>query len=91
MALLALTDTTRTLWSLTLVVGVVVLAVVVFLLTWLLRRVRDIDEGVRGIYEHAGPLAANTATTWQLEQTAAEVEGLVEEATRHDEMLDRKL
>jgi hypothetical protein len=91
MVVVALADTTRLLWSATLVVGVVVLAVVVVLLTVLLRKVGAIDEGVRHIYESAGPLAANTATTWQLEQTAVELERLAEEAGRHDEMLDRKL
>lgn len=91
MAIIALSDTTRTLWSVTLLVGVVVLVVVVLLLTVLLRRVRAIDDGVRQIYESAGPLAANTATTWQLEQTAVELERLAEEAGRHDQMLDRKL
>jgi hypothetical protein len=91
MTMLALSDTTQLLWSVTLAVGVVVLAVVVVLLTVLLRRVRAIDEGVRAIYESAGPLAANTATTWQLEETAAALERLAEEAGRHDEMLDRKL
>lgn len=91
MTVVALSDTTQLLWSVTLAVGVVVLVVVVLLLTVLLRRVRAIDEGVRKIYESAGPLAANTATTWQLEQTAVELERLAEEAIRHDEMLDRKL
>jgi hypothetical protein len=91
MPLIALSDTTQLLWSVTLAVGAVVLVVVILLLTVLLRRVQAIDHGVREIYESAGPLAANTATTWQLEQTAVELERLAEEAGRHDEMLDRKL
>lgn len=91
MFVVSLSDTTQLLWSVTLVVGVAVLLVVVGLLTVLLRRVRAIDHGVREIYESAGPLAANTATTWQLEQTAVELERLAEEAGRHDQMLDRKL
>ena len=91
MVVVALSETTQLLWSVTLVVGAVVLGVVVLLLTVLLRKVRAIDVGVRQIYESAGPLAANTATTWQLEQTAVELERLAEEAGRHDEMLDRKL
>ena len=90
MQAIALAEPTQQLWLTALVVGAVVLVVVIVLLTILLRRVREIDEGVRAIYEHAGPLAANTATAAQLERTTTVVDRLVDEATRHDQLLDRK-
>ena len=78
-----------TIWWITLGIGLVVVLVVITLLTLLLRLVQDIDTGVFGVWEMAKRLAANTATTWMLVQTAAAVDGIKEEALIHDEFLSR--
>ena len=87
---LAITSSERTAWTVTLILGVVVLAVVIALLTILLRLVREIDRGVAGVWESAKRVAANTATTWQLNQTAAVLEEIKKEALLHDEFLASK-
>lgn len=88
---LALTDSERTLWIALLVVGVVVLGVVVALLQVLLREVQRVDEGAAGVWAAATRLARNTATTWQLGQTAAALEAVKAEALRHDALLEESL
>jgi hypothetical protein len=85
---LALTSGERTLWTVLLVVGVVVLAVVVVLLQALYRAVVDVDEGAQGVWSSATRLARNTATTWQLGRTAGALEAVEEEARRHDALLE---
>lgn len=75
------------LWALLLGIGVVVLLVVVALLTWLLRIVIDIDEGVQGVWHSATRVAQNTATTWQLRETAAALAAVRDEALRHASLL----
>lgn len=85
---LALTSTERTLWTVLLIVGVVVLGVVVALLQRLLQVVVRIDEGVADVWSSATHVAANTATTWQLGETAAALEAVREEALRHDALLE---
>jgi hypothetical protein len=86
--LLALTDAEATLWSILLVVGLVVLVVVALLLHLLLRKVRRVDAAVAEVWDTATGLARNTATTWQLGQTAAALEAIREEARRHDALLE---
>lgn len=88
---LALTDAEVTLWSVLLVVGVVVLGVVVVLLQRLLQEVTRVDEAAAGVWASATGLARNTATTWQLGQTAAALQAVREEALRHDALLDERL
>lgn len=88
---LALVDEYRTMWYVALGVGAVVLVVVIVLLTLLLRIVNNIDTGVREVWETATRLAANTATTWQLRDTATVLKELRAEARKHDELLDSKL
>lgn len=85
---LALTSTERTLWTVLLLVGIVVLGVVVALLQRLLQVVVRIDEGVADVWSSATHVAANTATTWQLGETAAALEAVREEALRHDALLE---
>lgn len=87
--LLALAASFETAWIVALVVGVVVLAVVVVLLHWLLRIVERIDRNVRQVWETATRLASNTATTWQLNETAVALDELRTEAMRHDAFLER--
>lgn len=88
MTLLALTAGERTLWGVLLVVGVVVLLVVVALLHTLLREVRRVDEGAAAVWHAATNVARNTATTWQLGQTAAALGAVRVEALRHARLLE---
>jgi hypothetical protein len=85
---LALTAGQRDLWTVLLVVGLVVLAVVVALLHRLYTEVVRVDEGAKGVWSSATRLARNTATTWQLGATAAALEAVREEARRHDALLE---
>ena len=78
-----------TMWWITLGIGLVVILVVITLLTLLVRLVQDIDTGVFGVWEMAKRLAANTATTWMLVQTAAAVDDIKEEALIHDQFLSQ--
>ena len=87
---LAIAAEERTMWYIALGMGAVVIAAVIVLLTLLVRFVRDIDEGVFGVWEMAKRVAANTATTWQLNQTAAVLEDLKQEVLIHDQVLGRK-
>lgn len=87
---LALAATDRTMWIVSLVLGLVVLGVVVALLTWLTRIVQRIDAGVRSVWESATRVAANTATTWQLSTTLASVEELAVELQRHGDVLQQR-
>lgn len=73
-------------WMIALGIGAVVIAVVIALLTLLLRFVQDIDNGVADVWQMATKLAANTATAWQLQGTANTVGRLKEEIRRHDEL-----
>lgn len=86
---LALTSGESTLWAVLLGVGVVVLVVVIVLLTMLLRLVVDIDDGVKAVWRSAGRLAANTATTWQLQNSLHATRQLQDEIRRHDQLLER--
>lgn len=90
MVLFALVAEYQTFWLVALGTGGVVLVVVVALLTILLRTVQQIDEGVREVWEAATRLASNTATTWQLRETAVALEEIKAEALRHDELLESK-
>lgn len=91
MTALALSSSEQSLWIVLLLVGVVVLGVVVALLALLLREVRTVDEGAKGVWAAAARLARNTATTWQLGQTAAALEAVKVEAIRHDQLLNKAL
>lgn len=91
MVLLALVAEYQTFWWIALGTGAVVLVVVIALLTILLRTVQRIDEGVREVWETATRLASNTATTWQLRETAGALEEIKAEALRHDDLLQSKL
>ena len=87
---LALTADERTLWYVALGIGLVVVFVVIALLTLLVRLVRYIDDGVAEVWATATRLAANTATTWQLQNTLNATRHLQEELRRHDQLLERK-
>lgn len=81
----------RTFWYIALGIGAVVVVVVIALLSLLLSIVKDIDEGAQAVWRSAKRLAANTATSWQLRETAATLEKIKQEARLHDAMLEERL
>jgi len=87
MTLAALPNDVERIWWITLAVGVVVAVVVVILLQLLLNAVRQIHRNVDELWLTATTVARNTATTWQLNQTADSLEALKAEALRHDALL----
>lgn len=75
-----MTDTT--LWWLTLAAGLVVTVVAVALLHMLLRAVTRVQTEIEELWAEAGRAAANTSTTWLLEDTRAAVQELEEQWAR---------
>lgn len=75
-----MTDTT--LWWLTLAAGLVVTVVAVALLHMLLRAVTRVQTEIEELWAEAGRAAANTSTTWLLEETRAVVQELEDEGDR---------
>lgn len=87
MTVAALAPEVQRLWWITLGVGLVVAAVVVLLLQLLLRAVERIERNVIVLWQTATTVARNTATTWQLDETATALDQLKAEALRHDALL----
>ncbi len=87
MALAALPEDTVTIWWITLAVGLIVAIVVVWLLQILLKEVEALRDSVDKLWHTATTVARNTATTWLIGGTAVAVEGLRDEALRHDALL----
>ena len=81
---LALGSEHMTVWWVTLGVGLVVILVAISLLEMLYGLVRTIDVGVLQVWEMGKRVAANTATTWQFNQTAQLVEELGRELGAED-------
>ncbi len=82
---------TNAVWWMTLGLGLVVALVAVALLHTFYRQVRRIEAGSDAIWETGKQVARNTATTWMLHQTTVRLDGLTEEALRHDAFLDDAL
>ena len=78
----------NTLWTVSLVIGLVAALVVAFLLIVLVRTVDDIGRSVRGLLEVAGKVAGNTANIPQLEATAPVLGLIVEEAVVQDRYMN---
>lgn len=76
-----------TLWWIALALGLVVSLVAVALLETFLRQVHRIERGSKLIWQAGKQVAANTATTFQLEQVSGRLDVLTEEALRHDALL----
>ena len=89
-ALLALQSEHVTFWWITLGMGAVVVVAVIVLLSLLVSFVDDIDRNLKDVWDTATRLAANTATTWMLQQTAARTEELGNEVRRHSDLLAAK-
>lgn len=73
-------ETIRTVWTLSLVVFVVVLAVVALLLTLVLRAARDIAGGVSAIWNVGQRIANNTIHLALLGKTNAAADGILASA-----------
>jgi hypothetical protein len=82
--LLALTDAERTLWYVTLGLGLVVALVVAGMLLLLLSLLGRIRESVRGLLDAAGQVADNTANIPQLEATAPVLDQIAAEGVVQD-------
>lgn len=82
-----MTDENVMMWWITLGVGLVVAVVAVILLQLLLVQVHRIERVALAIWETGKQVAANTATTWMLEDTTERLDLLTQEAQRHDQLL----
>lgn len=89
-AVLALQAEHVTFWWITLGMGAVVIVAVIVLLSLLVSFVDDIDRNLKDVWDTATRLAANTATTWMLQQTASRTEELGVEVRRHSDLLAAK-
>jgi len=87
-AILGYTAQELTMWRITLGMGVVVIAVVILLLSFLVRLVKDIDAGVADVLAAAVAVADNTSHLDALLVTNDAVAELKEEALRHAALVD---
>lgn len=81
---LALADAERTLWYVSLGLGLVVAGVVTAMLLILLGLLDRIRTSVRGLLDSAGKVADNTANIPQLEATAPVLEQIAAEGVVQD-------
>ena len=86
--MLGLQEEHVTIWWTTLGLGLVVVIAVIVLLSLLVALVKDIDTNVRETWDTATRLAANTATTWMLQQTTVRTAELDAEVQRHAQLLN---
>ena len=70
-------------WRITLGIGAVVIAVVILLLSFLVKIVKDIDAGVADVLGAAGAVAGNTTYLNSLLTTNDAVVAIKKEALRH--------
>lgn len=82
--LLALTSTERTLWYVTLAIGLVVALVVAAMLLMLLSLLARIRASVRELLASAGAVAESTANIPKLEATAPVLEQIAAEGVVQD-------
>jgi hypothetical protein len=81
---LALAHSERSLWYVTLAVGLVVALVVAGMLLMLLHLLRRIQNAVGGLLDSAGKVAENTANIPQLEATAPVLAQIASEGVVQD-------
>jgi len=86
--LLAYTAQELTMWRISLGIGAVVVAVVIVLLTFLVKVVQEIDAGVAQVLQAAGDVAANTSHLKGLLTTNDAVVELKKEALRHAALVE---
>jgi hypothetical protein len=82
--MLALADSERTLWYVTLALGLVVALVVAGMLLLLLHLLRRIQNAVGGLLDSAGKVAENTSNIPQLEATAPVLSQIASEGVVQD-------
>lgn len=87
-AVLGYTAQELTMWRITLGMGAVVIAVVILLLSFLVKLVKDIDAGVADVLAAAGAVAVNTSHLDALMVTNDAVAELKEEALRHAALVE---
>jgi hypothetical protein len=88
LAVLGYTAQELTMWRITLGMGAVVIAVVILLLSFLVRLVKDIDAGVADVLAAAGAVAENTSHLDALMVTNDAVSELKQEALRHAALVE---
>jgi hypothetical protein len=87
-AVLGYTAQELTMWRITLGMGAVVIAVVILLLSFLVRLVKDIDAGVTDVLTAAVAVADNTSHLDALLVTNDAVAQLKDEALLHAALVD---
>ena len=87
-AVLGYTAQELTIWRITLGIGAVVIAVVILLLSFLVRIVKDIDTGVADVLDAAATVAGNTSHLNSLLTTNDAVVALKKEALRHAALVE---
>jgi hypothetical protein len=75
-------------WRITLGIGAVVIAVVILLLSFLVKIVKDIDAGVADVLGAAGGVASNTSHLNGLLTTNDAVVEIKKEALRHAALVE---
>jgi hypothetical protein len=88
LTVLAYTAQELTMWRISLGIGVVVIAVVILLLSFLVKVVKDIDRGVADVLDAAGGVATNTSHLNGLLTTNAAVVEIKKEALRHAALVE---
>lgn len=78
---------TSTFWWVSIGLAFVVVLVVIVLLTLLVSLVKDINRNVSGLWSTAEMVARNTATSWQLRQSAELANALGKEVDNHVQFL----
>ncbi|MGC9962328.1 MAG: hypothetical protein ABSE47_10580 [Acidimicrobiales bacterium] len=91
MGILALTSSQHHLWSITLIVGIVVLVAVVALLSTLVVFVKVIDRRVVQVRDTLKAAAATTENTSLIAPTAEAVDAVLAEGLQHHLFLGRVL
>jgi hypothetical protein len=87
-AVLGYTAQELTMWRISLGIGAVVIAVVILLLSFLVKIVKDIDAGVADVLDAAVAVANNTAHLNGLLTTNDAVVAIKKEALRHAALLE---
>jgi len=88
LAVLGYTAQELTMWRITLGMGAVVIAVVILLLSFLVKLVKNIDAGVADVLSAAGAVAANTSHLDALLVTSDAAAALKAEAMRHAALVE---
>lgn len=78
-------------WWIALGMALVVLLVVILLLSFLVRLVREIDSGVATVRDTLQSVANNTSNTTLIGETAENVDAVLDEGLTHHLFLGRKL